>query len=270
MPTPHPENDLIDKKASVEQNESCGNETTANFSKSNADPIVCKEDVCNEDGDCGGSKIGIGYSGDSYSAINWFAWNCSRRNNLKEECNDLSRMDDCNGRVPKFKSSDNCKGHVPTFETRDREDFVSEQLKKNSFGKFLTEEIPEFIPSRTCMTDSEKSVTEDHFNGDSSITALEDEQKSESSNEDQTTDGESLEFLSEETPKTSSEDQNTNDESSKCSSVETIEDQDSESSNEDQSYYESSYEASEEQSSSEDNTYESSSDSDSDEEYSED
>ncbi|KAF5814675.1 putative transcription factor interactor and regulator CCHC(Zn) family [Helianthus annuus] len=79
MPTPHPENDLINEKASVEQNEFYENETTANCSKSNADPIVCKEDVCNEDGDCGGSKIGIGYSGDSYSTINWFAWNCSRK-----------------------------------------------------------------------------------------------------------------------------------------------------------------------------------------------
>ncbi|XP_021979799.1 uncharacterized protein LOC110875915 [Helianthus annuus] len=195
MPTPHPENDLIDEKASVEQNDFCESETTANFSKSNADPIVCKEDVCDEDGDCGGSNIGI-------------------------------------------------------------------ELKKNSFGKFLTEEIPEFIPSRTGMTNSKKSVTEDHCNEDSSITASEDEQKSESSSEDRTTDGESLEFSSEETPKTSSEDQTTNDESSECSSVETIEDQDSESSSEVQSCNDSSYEASEEQSSSEYLTSESSSDSD--------
>ncbi|XP_035838906.1 uncharacterized protein LOC118486518 [Helianthus annuus] len=171
------------------------------------------------------------------------------------------KMDDCNGGVPKFKSSDDCKGHATTFETRDREHFVSEchdlnsafyddrivcespvfvpELKKNSFGNFLTEEIPEFIPSRTGMTDSEKSVTKDHCNGDSSITASEDKQKSESSNEDQTTDGESLEFLSKETPKTSSEDQITNDESSKCSSTE---DQDSESSSGDQRYNDSSYE----------------------------
>ncbi|XP_035840177.1 uncharacterized protein LOC110913497 [Helianthus annuus] len=139
--------------------------------------------------------------------------------------------------------------------------FVPE-LKRNSFGKFLTEEIPEFIPSRTGMKDSEKSVTEDHGNEDSSITASEDEQRSESSSEDQTTSSESLE--------SSSEDQPTNDESFKCSSPETIEDQDSESSNKDQSYNESSYKASEEQSSSEDNTFESSFDSDSDEEYSED
>ncbi|XP_035841388.1 clumping factor B-like [Helianthus annuus] len=218
MPTPHPENDLKNEKAFVEQNDFCENETTANCSKSNADPIVCKEDVCDEDGDCGGSKIGIGYSGDIA-----------------------------------------CESPV----------FVPE-LKKNSFGKFLTEEIPEFIPSRTGMTDSEKSVTEDHGNEDSSITASEDEQGSESSSEDQTTSGESLEFPSDETQQSSSEDQTTNDESFKCSNAETIEDQDSESSNEDQSYNESSYEASEEQSSSEDNTSESSSDSDSDEEYSED
>ncbi|XP_035837515.1 uncharacterized protein LOC118485474 [Helianthus annuus] len=122
------------------------------------------------------------------------------------------------------------------------------ELKRNSFGKFLTEEIPEFIPSRTSMTDSEKNVTEDHGNEDSSTTVSEDEQRSESSSEDQTTSSESLE--------SSSEDQPTNDESFECSSSETIEDQDSESSNKYQSYNKSSYEASEEQSSSEDNTSE--------------
>ncbi|XP_035844115.1 serine-aspartate repeat-containing protein C-like [Helianthus annuus] len=122
------------------------------------------------------------------------------------------------------------------------------KLKKNIFGKFLTEEIPEFIPSRTGVINSEKSVSEDHGNEDSSITTSEDEQGSESS----------------------SEDQSTNDESFECSSSETIEDQDSESPNKDQSCNESSYEASEEQSSSEDNISESSSDSDNDEEHSED
>ncbi|XP_022040685.1 uncharacterized protein LOC110943241 [Helianthus annuus] len=147
--------------------------------------------------------------------------------------------------------------------------FVPE-LKMNSFGKFLTEEIPEFIPSRTGVTDSEKSVTKDHGNEDSSITASEDEQGSESSSEDQTASDGSLEFPSDETQQSSSEDQPTNDESFECSSSKTIEDQDSESSNKDQSYNESSYEASEEQSSSEDNMSESSFDSDSDEEYSED
>ncbi|XP_035837414.1 uncharacterized protein LOC110891574 [Helianthus annuus] len=198
-----------------------------------------------------------------------------KKNNVKDESNNLSRMDDCNGRVPKFKSSDDYKGHVPTFETRDHEHCVSEchdlnyafcddkvvcespvfvpELKRNSFGKFLTEEIPEFIPSRTGMTDSEKNVTEDHGNEDSSTAVSENEQRSESSSEDQTTSSESLE--------SSSEDQPTNDESFECSSSETIEDQDSESSNKDQSYNESSYEAREEQSSSEDNTSESSFDS---------
>ncbi|XP_021996220.1 uncharacterized protein LOC110893417 [Helianthus annuus] len=168
------------------------------------------------------------------------------------------------------EKADKDLGHVPTFETCDREHCVSEchdlnyaccddkvackspvfvpELKKNSFGKFLTEEIPEFIPSRTGVIDSEKSVSEDHGNEDSNFTASEDEQGSESS----------------------SEDQSTNDESSECSSSETIEDQDLESPNKDQSYNESSYEASEEQSSSEDNMSESSSDSDNDEKYSED
>ncbi|XP_035838154.1 uncharacterized protein LOC118485802 [Helianthus annuus] len=188
MPTPHPENDLFNEKASVEQNDFCENETNANCSKSNADPIVCKEDVCDEDGDCGGSKIGIGYSGD--------------------------------------------------------------KLKKNSFGKFLTEEIPEFIPSRTGVIDSEKSVSEDYGNKDSNITASEDEQGSESSSEENM-----------------SEDQSTNDESFECSRS-AFEDQDS---NEDQlTSDESSYEDSEEQSLSEENMSESLSDSDNDEEYSED
>ncbi|XP_035844043.1 uncharacterized protein LOC110906425 [Helianthus annuus] len=75
------------------------------------------------------------------------------------------------------------------------------KLKKNSFGKFLTEEIPEFIPSRTGVTDSEKSVTEDHGKEDSSVTASEDKQGSESSSEDQTVSDESLEFPSDETQK---------------------------------------------------------------------
>ncbi|XP_035837213.1 uncharacterized protein LOC118485078 [Helianthus annuus] len=39
MPTPHPENNLIDEKASVKQNDFCESERTANFSKSNTDPI---------------------------------------------------------------------------------------------------------------------------------------------------------------------------------------------------------------------------------------
>ncbi|XP_022019425.1 uncharacterized protein LOC110919467 [Helianthus annuus] len=125
--------------------------------------------------------------------------------------------------------------------------FVPE-LKRNSFGKFLTKEIPEFIPSRTGMTESERSVTEDQDNEDSSVTTTEDEQTSESSTEDQVTSDESFE----------------------CSSCEAIKDQDSKRSNDDRSYNGSSYEASEEQSSSEDNTSESSLDLDSDEEHSED
>ncbi|XP_022040818.1 lisH domain-containing protein C1711.05-like [Helianthus annuus] len=134
--------------------------------------------------------------------------------------------------------------------------FVPE-LKKNSFGKFLTEEIPEFIPSRTGVTDSEKKAAEDHSKEDSSLTASEkqketsipdEEQKSETSSEDQTTEGECFED----------------------SSDETIEDQDSESSSEDQSCSDSSYEASEELNSSEYQTSESSTDSDNDEECSED
>ncbi|XP_035842162.1 uncharacterized protein LOC110924558 [Helianthus annuus] len=125
--------------------------------------------------------------------------------------------------------------------------FVPE-LKRNSFGKFLTKEIPEFIPSRTGMTESVRSVTEDQDNENSSVTITEDEQISESSSEDQATSDESFE----------------------CSSYEAIEDQDSKGTNKDRSYNESNYEASEEQSSSEDNTSENSFDSDNDEELSED
>ncbi|MFS8003881.1 hypothetical protein Hanom_Chr13g01219061 [Helianthus anomalus] len=69
-PTPHPGNDLIDEKAPIAQNNTFKNKTTANISESNANSFVCKEDVCDEDEDCGGSKIGIVYSGDNYSTVN--------------------------------------------------------------------------------------------------------------------------------------------------------------------------------------------------------
>ncbi|KAJ0899021.1 putative transcription factor interactor and regulator CCHC(Zn) family [Helianthus annuus] len=204
-----------------------------------------------------GSKIGIGYSGDSYSTVNWFAWNCDKRNNIR----------------------DDCKGHVPTFKTRDHEHVMFEchdlnsafcddknvcespifvpELKRNSFGKFLTEEIPEFIPSRTGMTDSEREVTEESSKEDSSFSASEKEEETSTSNEEQKSE-------------TSSEDKTTKGESSEDSSDETNDDQNSESSSEDPSCSDSSYEASEEQNSSEYQTSESSSESDNDEECSED
>ncbi|XP_035830811.1 lisH domain-containing protein C1711.05-like [Helianthus annuus] len=132
-------------------------------------------------------------------------------------------------------------GHVPTFETRDREHAMFEchdlnsafcddknvcespvfvpELKKNSFGKFLTEEIPEFIPSRTGMTDSKKKVTEDSSKEDSSFSASEKEEETSSSDEEQESEN-------------SSEDQTTEDQSSKDSSDEASEDQNSENSSE--------------------------------------
>uniref|UniRef100_A0A251SJA1 Putative alpha-ketoglutarate-dependent dioxygenase AlkB-like protein n=1 Tax=Helianthus annuus TaxID=4232 RepID=A0A251SJA1_HELAN len=42
------------------------------------DVIEHEEDVC--DKDCGGTKIRIGYSGDSYITVNWFARNCDKSN----------------------------------------------------------------------------------------------------------------------------------------------------------------------------------------------
>ncbi|XP_021986756.1 bromodomain adjacent to zinc finger domain protein 2B-like [Helianthus annuus] len=160
--------------------------------------------------------------------------------------------------MPKFNSLDDCKGHVPTFETRDREHAMFEchdlnsafcddknvceslvfvpELKKNSFGKFLTEEIPEFIPSRTGLTDSEKNVVEDSSKEDSSFSASEKEEETSNSDEEQESEN-------------SSEDQTT------------IEDQSSD---------DSSDEASEDQNSNEHQTTESSSDSDNDEDCSED
>ncbi|XP_035842149.1 uncharacterized protein LOC118488852 [Helianthus annuus] len=116
------------------------------------------------------------------------------------------------------EKADKDLGHVPTFETCDREPYVSDchdlnyaccddkvacespvfvpELKRNSFGKFLTKEIPEFIPSRTGMTELERSVTENQDNEDSSVTTTEDEQTSESSTEDQPTSDESFECSS--------------------------------------------------------------------------
>ncbi|KAF5769325.1 hypothetical protein HanXRQr2_Chr14g0646921 [Helianthus annuus] len=69
MLTPHPDNDLIDKDDLITQNVSCKNDKITNVSESNADVIEHEEDVC--DKDCGGTKIRIGYSGDSYITVNW-------------------------------------------------------------------------------------------------------------------------------------------------------------------------------------------------------
>ncbi|XP_035840360.1 nucleolar transcription factor 1-like [Helianthus annuus] len=148
------------------------------------------------------------------------------------------------------------------------------QRPTNSFGKFLIEEIPEFIPSRTGMTDSEREVTEESSKEDSSFSATEKKKEtsfSASEKEEETSfsaserEEETSTSNEEQKSETSSEDQTTKGESSEDSSDETNDDQNSESSSEDPSCSDSSYEASEEQNSSEYQTSESSSYSDNDE-----
>ncbi|KAJ0521841.1 putative transcription factor interactor and regulator CCHC(Zn) family [Helianthus annuus] len=173
MPSPHPNNDLIDENDLIAPNVSCENEKVTNLSESNADMIERKEDGCDEN--CGGSNIGIGYSGDSYSTVNWFAWNC-------DKANKTSIRDDCNGHVPKPKTHNHDNVVVECFDlnsafcdekvVREPPVFVPE-LKQNRFGKFLTEEIPEFVPSQTSTSESEKELNEESNNEDSSTTTSE-------------------------------------------------------------------------------------------------
>ncbi|XP_022014002.1 uncharacterized protein LOC110913484 [Helianthus annuus] len=151
MPTPHPDNDLIDKNDLIAQNINCENDKISNVSESSEEAIEREEDVCDED--CGGTKIGIGYSGDSYTTVNCFAWNCEKSNKTLK-CADLKSAF-CDEQVV-------CKPPV----------FVPE-LKQNRFGKFLTEEIPEFVPSHTGMSESDKEPNEESSSEDSSTTTSE-------------------------------------------------------------------------------------------------
>ncbi|MFS7947571.1 hypothetical protein Hanom_Chr06g00549831 [Helianthus anomalus] len=82
MPSPHPNNDLIDENDLIAQNVSCENEKVSNISESNANAFERKEDVYDEDDDCEGTKIGIGYSGDSYYIVSWFVWICDKNTDL--------------------------------------------------------------------------------------------------------------------------------------------------------------------------------------------
>ncbi|XP_022032531.1 uncharacterized protein LOC110933626 [Helianthus annuus] len=186
MPSPHPDNDLINENDLIAQNVSCENEEVTNLSDNNADVIERDEDGC--DDECGGSKIGIGYSGDSYSTVNWFAWNCNKENNT-------SFQNDCNGHVPKFNIRDDRNGRVPTFKNHNHDNVVIEchdlnsafcdekvvckppvfvpELKQNRFGKFLTEEIPKFVPSHTGVSESDKEPNEESSSEDSSTTTSE-------------------------------------------------------------------------------------------------
>ncbi|KAJ0494698.1 putative transcription factor interactor and regulator CCHC(Zn) family [Helianthus annuus] len=130
--------------------------------------IEREKDGC--DDDCGGSKIGIGYSGDSYSTVNWFTWNCNKENKT-------SIRDNCNGHLPKPKTHNHDNVVVECFDLQSAfcdEQVVCEppvfvpELKQNRFGKFLTEEIPEFVPSHTSTSESEKKLNEESNSEDSS------------------------------------------------------------------------------------------------------
>ncbi|MFS7904103.1 hypothetical protein Hanom_Chr01g00032051 [Helianthus anomalus] len=80
MPTPHPDNDLVDKNDLIAQNINCENDKIINVYESNANVIEHEEDMC--DKDCGGSEVGIRYSGDSYTIVKWFAWYCDKTKRL--------------------------------------------------------------------------------------------------------------------------------------------------------------------------------------------
>ncbi|XP_022032288.1 uncharacterized protein LOC110933368 [Helianthus annuus] len=151
MPTPYPDNDLIDKNNLIAQNINCENDKISNISESSEEAIEREEDVCDED--CGGTKIGIGYLGDSYTTVNWFAWNCEKSNKTLK-CVDLKSAF-CDEQVV-------CE--PPVFVPK---------LKQNRFGKFLTEEIPEFVPSHTGTSESEKKLNEESSSEDSSTTTSE-------------------------------------------------------------------------------------------------
>ncbi|MFS7961562.1 hypothetical protein Hanom_Chr08g00716571 [Helianthus anomalus] len=111
MPSPHPDNDLIDENDLIAQDITFENDKITNISERNADVIEHEEDVCDED--CGGSKIGIGFSGDSSTTVNWFAWNCDKTNKtfIRDECNNLTRTGDC--LKPNLNIRDDCQRHVP-------------------------------------------------------------------------------------------------------------------------------------------------------------
>ncbi|XP_022040500.1 uncharacterized protein LOC110943051 [Helianthus annuus] len=143
------------------------------FGREFGDVTEREEDGC--DDDCGGTKIGIGYSGDSYSTVNWFAWNY-------DKANKTSIRDDCNGNLSKSKTHNHNNVVVECFDLNSiicDEKGVCEppvfvpELKQNRFGKFLTEEIPEFVPSHTSTSESKKKLNEESSSEDSSTTTSE-------------------------------------------------------------------------------------------------
>ncbi|KAJ0482663.1 putative transcription factor interactor and regulator CCHC(Zn) family [Helianthus annuus] len=148
-----------------------------------AKTIEREKDGC--DDDCGGTKIGIGYSGDSYSTVNWFAWNCDKANKTSTV--------NCNGHVPKPKTHnhDNVVVECPDLNSAFCDEkvvcespvFVPE-LKQNRFGKFLTEEIPEFVPSHTSTSESEKELNEESSSNDTNTTTSDGSEGSSSDDHD--------------------------------------------------------------------------------------
>ncbi|XP_022015094.1 uncharacterized protein LOC110914615 [Helianthus annuus] len=146
MPTPHPDNDLIDENDLIAQNVSCKNEKVTNLSESNADMIEREEDGCDEDS------------------------------------NKTSIRDDCNGHVPKPKTHNHDNVVVECFDLNSA--FCDEkvaceppvfvpELKQNRFGKFLMEEIQEFVPSHTSTSESEKELNEESSSEDTNTTTSE-------------------------------------------------------------------------------------------------
>ncbi|XP_021997856.1 uncharacterized protein LOC110894906 [Helianthus annuus] len=106
------------------------------------------------------------------------------------------------------KDLDDCKRHVPKPMTRNHENVVVEcfelqsafcdenvvceppvlvlELKQNRFGKFLIKEIPEFVPSHTGMSESDKEPNKESNSENSSTTTSESGEGS--SSEDQGSD----------------------------------------------------------------------------------
>ncbi|XP_022019202.1 uncharacterized protein LOC110919236 [Helianthus annuus] len=134
MPSPHPDNDLIDENDLVAEDVSCESEGVTNLSDNNAD------------------------------------------------ANKTSIQDNCNGHLPKPKTHNHDNVAVECFDLQSAfcdEQVVCEppvfvpELKQNRFGKFLTEEIPEFVPSHTGMSESEKKLNEESSSEDSSTTTSE-------------------------------------------------------------------------------------------------
>ncbi|MFS7942803.1 hypothetical protein Hanom_Chr06g00492811 [Helianthus anomalus] len=147
MPSPHPDNDLIEEKDLIAQNTSFENETATNISESNAYVFVCKKMCAMRTM----TAVAQGYSGDMV------------------DCHDLNSAFGDEKVV--------CEPLV----------FVPE-LKQNRFGKFLTEEIPEFVPSSTGKLESEQELNEESSNEDSNTATSKNGEENSSSSEDQGSD----------------------------------------------------------------------------------